>query len=336
MDETGFVLSDSGSRCVIGHKGTKRQHRQGSGDRENITVIITICADGTVLRPTIIFKGQNHMKKWHDNNVSGASICHSPNGWTDSDLAISWFKKDFDPQTQDKANGGWRCLILDGHGSHYPTKLLHCALEVQCTIIGYPSHSTHALQGLDVVCFSRMKDIYRQEVQAFEENHGHKMNKGDFGGVFGAAFHRAFTPETIKTAFRVTGIHPFNPNIISESQMKPSEVTSVKGSFPLPQPSPVRRIMATYHHQTVTPSLPLVTHTNLSSPQQGGPSELDPNIDPSLYTPSKRVRVMTATLSQSESASYLVSASPIKSTRYLPSPVLEAPPRENNPNWDLL
>ena len=36
---------------------------QGGGDCE-ISVITTICAHGTALHPTIIFKGKNFMKKW--------------------------------------------------------------------------------------------------------------------------------------------------------------------------------------------------------------------------------------------------------------------------------
>lgn len=73
MDESRFPPSDQGTQHVIGRRGTKTQHAQGSADRENVTAIITICADGTVLKPSIIFKGQNIMKKWGDNNVSGAS-----------------------------------------------------------------------------------------------------------------------------------------------------------------------------------------------------------------------------------------------------------------------
>ena len=49
------------------------QHRVGGAGRENVTTIVTICADGTVLKPIIIFKGKNVMKKWTENNISGAS-----------------------------------------------------------------------------------------------------------------------------------------------------------------------------------------------------------------------------------------------------------------------
>ncbi|KAJ7258843.1 hypothetical protein C8J57DRAFT_997470, partial [Mycena rebaudengoi] len=61
-DESGFAFGDQGCQGVIGHRGTKVQHKQGGGDKENITVIVTICADGTYLKPTIIMKGQ-HLQK---------------------------------------------------------------------------------------------------------------------------------------------------------------------------------------------------------------------------------------------------------------------------------
>jgi hypothetical protein len=73
MDESGFPPSDQGKQRVIGRRGAKIQHRQGGADRENVTAIITICVDGTALRPTIIYKGKNFQQRWGENNVSEAS-----------------------------------------------------------------------------------------------------------------------------------------------------------------------------------------------------------------------------------------------------------------------
>jgi hypothetical protein len=72
IDKSGFPPSDQGTQCMIGHRGTKTQYAQGSTEHENVTAIITICTDGTVLKPSIIFNGQNVMKKWGDKNVSNA------------------------------------------------------------------------------------------------------------------------------------------------------------------------------------------------------------------------------------------------------------------------
>lgn len=74
MDESGFPPSNQGTDRVIRRRGSKTQRKQGSTNRGNVTAIVTICADGTALQPTIIFKGLNFMTKWAENNVSHASL----------------------------------------------------------------------------------------------------------------------------------------------------------------------------------------------------------------------------------------------------------------------
>ncbi|PCH40547.1 DDE-domain-containing protein, partial [Wolfiporia cocos MD-104 SS10] len=229
MDESGFTPSDQGCKKVIGHRGTKTQHKQGNGDHENITTLITIHTDGTVLKPTIVF-----------NDTVCLLIAHSPNGWTDGKIALAWMKDDFDPQTQEKAVGN-TCilshviLLLDGHSSHYTRNLLKYAMENNIIVLGYPPHCTHALQGLDIVCFVQMKE----EIRQFEELNKQGVHKADFVETFGKAFIHAFTEDSIHAAFVKTGIHPLNPNVITPEQMKLSAATSIKGEFPLPQLSPV-------------------------------------------------------------------------------------------------
>jgi DDE superfamily endonuclease len=90
---------------------------------------------------------------------------------------------------------------MDGHGSHYTPELLDFARANNIIILGYPPHCTHALQGLDVVCFARMKDAWKEEINKFEELHKGKVTKADFTEVFGKAFLKAFTKETVLAAF---------------------------------------------------------------------------------------------------------------------------------------
>lgn len=73
MDESGFPPSNMGRQRVIGRRGSRSTYQQGGADRENVTAIVTICADGTALTPTIIFKGKNFMTKWGNNNVADSS-----------------------------------------------------------------------------------------------------------------------------------------------------------------------------------------------------------------------------------------------------------------------
>ena len=190
------------------------------------------------------------------------SIAVSPNGWTDGELAAKWIVEDFDQQTCDKANGKTCVLILDGHSSHHTEQLLNFALANNIIILGYPPHCTHALQGLDVVCFARMKEDWKLQIMEFEELHKRKVKKRDFVGVFGKAFVNAFTEETVLAAFQATRIFPFNTDVITDQQMKPSLVTSTKAAFPLSQPTPVRQVMAAFSdHHRIAFDVSLDTHT---------------------------------------------------------------------------
>ena len=73
MDETGCPPSDQGTQKVVGGRGVKTMHKTGGADRENVTALVTICADGTALHLTIIFKAKRFNGQWANNNVSKAS-----------------------------------------------------------------------------------------------------------------------------------------------------------------------------------------------------------------------------------------------------------------------
>lgn len=78
MDESGFPPANDKSFTVIGGLGKKIQPRRGGGSRENVTALVTICADGTSLKPLVIFKGRYLMSKWTENNISDARHVNAP------------------------------------------------------------------------------------------------------------------------------------------------------------------------------------------------------------------------------------------------------------------
>ncbi|KAJ3555968.1 hypothetical protein NM688_g2285 [Phlebia brevispora] len=325
MDESGFPREANRVQRVLGRRGKKRQHKLGTANRENTTVLVTICADGTALKPLIIFKAKNFRTDWRDDNVAGASFACSENGWTDGEIAASWLIDDFDKQTRDKAAGKPRALFVDGHNSHYSKKLLDYAQTLNIMLIGYPPHCTHALQGLDVACFGCMKEEFALEVERFEAEHDRGVNKADFAGVFGRAYLRAFSESTIKSAFAKTGIYPYNPGVIEPKQTKPAEALSIDGGFPMPQASPVRAVMqALYDHpptafeidpETHTePSLPL-QYTLSSNPQtpRASRKRTNENLDSTPGSPTKRRRLLISELSHTNSGRVLIDNSQITS-----------------------
>ena len=99
-------------------------------------------------------------------------FAYSENGWTDGEIAMLWMVKDFDAhtsvaQTKEKANGEYWVLLMDGHSLHYTLEILQYVNDNKIIILGYPPHCTHVLQGLDVICLTKMKSEFHHNIQAF-------------------------------------------------------------------------------------------------------------------------------------------------------------------------
>jgi hypothetical protein len=73
-DEVGIQTQTGEQERVFGSRKKKGpQYQQRAGTRENITVLVTICADGTSQAPAVIFKGNGYQVKWAQNNPLNAS-----------------------------------------------------------------------------------------------------------------------------------------------------------------------------------------------------------------------------------------------------------------------
>jgi hypothetical protein len=74
MDETGFMEGQAHKVRVIGRRGAHTTYKRNGGSRKSVTVLVTICADGTVLTPTMTFKGVKLLKRWGEVNPLKAKL----------------------------------------------------------------------------------------------------------------------------------------------------------------------------------------------------------------------------------------------------------------------
>ncbi|KAH7929520.1 DDE-domain-containing protein [Leucogyrophana mollusca] len=234
MDEKGIQLGIGKRTLVFVDRDQKTVQHLVNGDRELVTVIETVSADGIVLPPSVIFKAKRRNLAWGRNNPCRASISISQNGWTDMDLGLQWLINDFEPTTSARnASGGWRLLILDGHNSHCTYPFVDFCDKHKIILLCLPSHTTHRLQPCDVGIFGPLASSWKSEVnRASAANVA--ITKYNLLEYYHAARGRAFTPATIQTAFRKTGIWPFDPNVIEESAYAPALNTTTKASQPVP------------------------------------------------------------------------------------------------------
>jgi hypothetical protein len=221
MDEKGFLIGHLQKVQRIFPKALMKQQnllgagQDGSG--EWITLIATICADGSSLPPALIYKAVSGdpQDTWLQDYIANERPCwfaSSPNGWTSDELGLSWLQSLFDNQTIDKAKRDWRLLILDGHGSHCTLGFLDWCRTNRILVAIFLPHSTHRLQPLDVSLFRPLATYYSQQL-----DHHTRLSQGlialtkrDFFKNFYPAYDRAFTEDNIKSGWHKTGLEPFD------------------------------------------------------------------------------------------------------------------------------
>ena len=225
MDEKGFMIGQIQRSHRIFTRDTyqdKNLIKAGQdGNREWITCLATICADGSVLSPALIYKAKsgNVQDTWLDGFDSKQHSClfsASPNGWTSDTHGLAWLDQVFDKETRAKARRSWRLLFIDGHGSHLTMKFIERCEELRILLAIYPPHSTHKLQPLDVSCFRPLAHYYSDGLdKLIRQTAGFSaIKKRDFFAIFWQAWQQTFKKTTIDSAWQKTGIHPFNPLVV--------------------------------------------------------------------------------------------------------------------------
>lgn len=134
--------------------------------------------------------------------------------YINTDLMYTWLKTHFVPRKPD----GTVVLILDGHASHCNSvEMLEYAEEHGVILLCLPSHTTQFLQPLDRCFFKSLKAHFNTACNSFvRANPTRKINRLQFGGLLSDAWTKSATVENAVSAFRATGICPFNPGAIPE------------------------------------------------------------------------------------------------------------------------
>ena len=202
-------------KVVTGSERRTKPTLTQPGDREWVTVIQSICANRYATPPFIIYKGRVHISAWYEevDIPHDWKISVSENGWTNNALGLEWLKH-FDKHTTTRQVGSYRLLILDGHESHLNQDFKDYCLARRILTLCMPSHSSHILQPLDVVCFSPLKVKYSQRVRDLARRRVFHINKEGFLPAFRDAFFDVFTYDNCQKAFLAAGLVPIDAQVV--------------------------------------------------------------------------------------------------------------------------
>ncbi|XP_060602883.1 uncharacterized protein LOC132755959 [Ruditapes philippinarum] len=214
-DETGFTGKEAPRSKVIGPRGGHLFRRKtSSGD--HVTAHLCVSADGHFLPPLIIYKGSLPHQNYTDSVPSSWYFGHSENGYMDRELFTKWFFSVFVPNC-----GRTRpvLLIMDNHDSHISIPVVEKAIAENIVLLGLPGHSTHILQPLDVNIISPLKDAYTKTLSSLGYlKTAVSVGRAKFPVLLKHAMDK-IAPATIADGFTKTGICPFNPSIIDQTQI---------------------------------------------------------------------------------------------------------------------
>ena len=106
MDETAIWADMPGNTTVEKIGATSVPLLTTGHEKERITVCLSALASGEKLKPFIVFRGKRFPNEL--NNIQGAIIMLSPNGWMNETLTAEWIKQIWGPRQTNK-----RMLVIN-------------------------------------------------------------------------------------------------------------------------------------------------------------------------------------------------------------------------------
>lgn len=232
VDETPVPTVPKSTSKVVGAKGQKQVGGLVSAERgEHVTAEICFSATGNYMPPTLIFPRARPDPKYYKGAPPGAKIEFHSTGYVQMDIFHRWmldFIKFSKPNPQK-----YVLLTLDNHSTHIRNwEALDAARENNVIIIGFPPHTTHRLQPVDVSFNKPLSQYFSVHHAKWMRQHGSKglrFGLRDYFDVFTPAYQQAATVENAVNGFKAAGINPFNRNVFPDSAFVVPRRLSISG-----------------------------------------------------------------------------------------------------------
>jgi DDE superfamily endonuclease len=121
-------------------------------------------------------------------------------------------------------------LMVTNHTVHSNSSNFSAKKKVILLVL--PPHMTHLLQPLDVAIFQPPSKYYRNEVENHSREKHYWLKMEDFIRYYQTAHKKALQETNILSAWRTTGMLPFNPQKVIEKLLNrpttPSESTQIQ------------------------------------------------------------------------------------------------------------
>jgi hypothetical protein len=180
FDETGFIVGKGKPEAVVTAYPKASKSVSSLSSRESITVVETINAEGEIIPPLLIPKGQVHLEEWYRHiKDEDWLVAPASNGFITDEIAFEWLQH-FQHYSKPEKPWQWRLLFMDSHITHMTMEFVDYCEDHRIRPYRFPAHSTHFMQPLDGVPFQQYKHIHGRVVSEVARLGGFDFNKNDF------------------------------------------------------------------------------------------------------------------------------------------------------------
>jgi hypothetical protein len=159
-DELSVQAERNGGRRVLARTGARSVHSIIPKEQEWLSVLVCVNAAGYHIPSFYIFRGKSFQRDYIKQCEDNASMAMQEKAWMNGHLFKSWiwhFVKNVRVCGLEIFPLCCHLLILDGHGSHVTIDVVKIAHNVGLDLLILPSHTSHAMQPLDIACFKPFK-----------------------------------------------------------------------------------------------------------------------------------------------------------------------------------
>jgi hypothetical protein len=162
-DEYGAQAGKNGGGRVLAKTGVQSVYSIIPKEWEWLSVLVCVNVAGYHIPSFYIFRGKSFQRDYIKHCEDNASMAMQPRTWMTGYLLKSWIGH-FVKNVRDCGLGisptCRQLLILNSHRSHVTVDVVKTTRSVDLDLLTLPSHTSHALQPLDVSCFKPFKQAF--------------------------------------------------------------------------------------------------------------------------------------------------------------------------------
>ncbi|CAC5366940.1 unnamed protein product [Mytilus coruscus] len=196
-----------------------------SGDKHLVTVLGCGNAQGHSVPPFFVFPGNRMRQELLENKSTGADGEVSESGWSNTEIFSNYMENHILKYIPHRTSDIPVLILFDGHKSHISLELIELARKENIILFVLPAHTSHILQPMDVGCFGPFERIFNNECHKFmRQNCSQPITRYNKCGLACKGYLHALSPSNLQSAFRKTGIYPYDPHMVDRYNFAPAQV----------------------------------------------------------------------------------------------------------------